>query len=100
MSKKGNLSEALKGFDTRDPVKAEPEPQKQAIKVPEPADTQTGLSKQPPSRRNKKAITGWFEEGVSHQLKILAATDKKTVQSLLDEAINDLFQKYGKSRIT
>jgi hypothetical protein len=36
---------------------------------------------------------------VSQQLRILAAERNTTLQELLRESLNDLFQKYGKSRI-
>jgi hypothetical protein len=49
----------------------------------------------PPSRQGKKAIAGHFEPAVSKQLKQLALSQDKTVQTLLAEALNDLFDKYG-----
>ena len=58
-----------------------------AVKVT-PANT-------PPSRQGKKAITGFFDPIVSRQLKQLALDEDKTVQSLLSEALNDLFIKHN-----
>jgi hypothetical protein len=54
---------------------------------------------QPGGRAGKKAISGFFEIEVSRQLKIIAATEDKTVQGLLGEALNLLFEKYGKGAI-
>ena len=48
----------------------------------------------PPSRVGKKAIAGYFDEVVSAELKTLAAVQQRTVQSLLEEALSDLFIKH------
>jgi hypothetical protein len=53
----------------------------------------------PPSRRGKKIVSGYFDPAVSRQLKQLALDHDKTVQSLLAEALNDLFEKYGGRRL-
>jgi len=50
-------------------------------------------------RRGKKALTAYFEPEVLKQLKLLAAAEDKTIQSLLAEAINELFKKYGRPHI-
>tara|TARA_B100000965_G_scaffold389201_1_gene394602 strand:+ start:376 stop:669 length:294 start_codon:yes stop_codon:yes gene_type:complete len=46
-----------------------------------------------------KQIAGHFPAEVSWQLRELALEHRTTVQSLLSEALNDLFQKHGKSEI-
>ena len=53
----------------------------------------------PPSRQGKKAITGFFDPAVSRQLKQLALEEDTTVQALLAEALNKLFEEYGKKPI-
>ena len=53
----------------------------------------------PPSRKGKKAIAGHFDPAVSKQLKQLALEEDTTVQALLAEALNDLFEKYDKKAI-
>lgn len=55
--------------------------------------------KLPPSRQGKKAIAGHFDPAVSKQLKQLALEQDTTVQDLLAEALNDLFEKYDKKPI-
>lgn len=50
-------------------------------------------------RRGKKLIGGHFSPEVSTQLRIIAAEEGTTIQSLLGEALNDLFVKKGKERI-
>lgn len=51
------------------------------------------------SRQGTKLIGGHFAPEVSTQLRILAAEDGTTVQSLLAEALNDLFVKRGRNRV-
>jgi hypothetical protein len=51
-------------------------------------------------RQGTKLIGGHFAPEVSTQLRILAAEEGTTVQSLLAEALEDLFVKKGKGRVT
>ncbi len=51
------------------------------------------------SRRGTKLIGGHFPPEVSTQLRILAAEVGTTVQSLLAEALDDLFVKKGRNRV-
>jgi hypothetical protein len=53
----------------------------------------------PPSRASKKALIGYFDPAVSKQLKQIGLDRDLSVQDLLGEAINDLFQKYKKPTI-
>lgn len=86
MAKKATLSQALGGLDRR------------ASHVSSPAqDKQT--SQRTPSREGKRAIAGFFDPDVSKQLKQIALDNDSSVQELLAEALNDLFEKHGKSRI-
>ena len=87
-------------------------PQRRARQPTEPvaANTAGGMTAIPdndgpaktavaPSRQGKKAIGGFFDPAVSRQLKQLGIDQDKPVQELLREAINDFFQKHGKSPI-
>ena len=47
-----------------------------------------------PSRAGKKPVTGFFDPEVSRQIKKVALDKDKTMQELLQEALNDLFRKY------
>lgn len=101
MTKKGNLAAALSDFDKRPSTTPEPVKTRRA-KASKPApmpEGQGGKTALPPSRRGKKALTGYFAPEVLRQLKVLAASEDKTVQSLMGEAINELFKKYGKPHI-
>lgn len=101
MTKKGNLATALTGFDrrpsdTEKPVAAGASPEKKNDLREEGQGGNTAL---PPSRRGKKALTGYFDPEVVKQLKVLAAAEDKTMQALMSEAINELFKKYGRPHI-
>ncbi len=90
MSNKPSLAEALKPHD-RAPAPAA---------VAEPPHKRRHKSSQPPSRAGKKALIGYFDPDVSKQLKqMMLDHDRDSVQDLLREAINDLFQKYKKPTI-
>lgn len=47
-----------------------------------------------PSRVGKKPITGFFDPAVSRQLKQMALDQDSSIQALLREALNDLFEKH------
>jgi len=68
-----------------DTVAEKPEPKRRAY--------------QAPSRKGKKFIGGYFEADVAKQLKLLAVEQDATSEGLVKEAVNDLFQKYGKARL-
>ena len=52
-----------------------------------------------PGREGKKAIAGFFDPAVSRQLKQIGLERDMGVQDMLREALNDLFEKYGRARI-
>jgi hypothetical protein len=86
MSKKQSLAAALQ------PLNRTPAPAPRPRKAAEPAP-------QPPSRIGKKALIGYFDPGVSKQLKQMALDGDTTTQELLREALNDFFQKHKKPAI-
>ncbi|MCB1810896.1 MAG: hypothetical protein KDK04_04105 [Candidatus Competibacteraceae bacterium] len=101
MSKKGNLAAALTGFDrlaeeVEKPAQAGNSPAQGKKPASQGESVKTAL---PPSRQGKKALTGYFHPEVIRQLKMMAAAEDKTMQSLMAEAINELFKKYGKPHI-
>lgn len=95
MSKKPSLSAALRSVETRDrlapAVPSQAAGEDSGGRAPRPA--------QPPSRQGKKTIAGHFDPAVSRQLRALGLEQDRTVQDLLSEAINGLFEKYGKPPI-
>jgi Antitoxin-like ribbon-helix-helix len=52
-----------------------------------------------PGRAGRTNVTGYFPQEVKKQLRMLAAEKETTIQSLLGEALNDLFAKNGKPEI-
>lgn len=52
------------------------------------------------SREARAGITFWVEPVVRQQLRYLALQSGLTVQALMEEAIEDLFRKRGRPRVT
>jgi len=84
MAKKPSLTDALNtaGKSTQQ----EPLPEKS----PEPTP-----SKAVGSRVGKRLIAGHFDPAVHRQLKQLSVDANTSIQNLLAEALDDLFQKHG-----
>jgi len=91
MAKKTSLQAALSQVSGKNT-----EPKKIASKIKPKANSEVNLA---PSRQGKKSITGYFDPAVSQQLKILSAERDMTIQALLAESLNDLFEKYRKKPI-
>ena len=53
----------------------------------------------PTSRQGKKIVSAFVSEEASIQLRMLAVTERSTVQALMVEALNDLFSKRGANRV-
>lgn len=83
MAKKPSLTEALNtaGKTTETPVEQEPQPKKSPTT----------------SREGKKLIAGHFDPDIHRQLKQLSVNADISIQDLLAEALDDLFQKHGVS---
>lgn len=64
-----------------------------------PIDDDRRASSRPRSRRATRQVAAHFPEEVAWQLRELAVERRMTIQALLGEALNDLFQKYGKPEI-
>ena len=47
----------------------------------------------------KRLVGGHFSPAVQQQVRIIAASQDATIQSVLAEALNDLFEKQGYPRI-
>lgn len=69
-----------------------------ATPAPSVVPTTTPSKPAQAGRQGTKLIGGHFAPEVSTQLRILAAEEGTTVQSLLGEALDDLFVKKGRSR--
>jgi len=100
MSKKPTLAAALQTFE-RAPAATPPTKAARARRQHQ-KDERAGKAtngSQAPSRLGKKALIGYFDPGVSKQLKQIALDRDRTVQDLLTEALNDFFQKLKKPTI-
>ena len=49
----------------------------------------------PPSRVGKRVVQGWYDPEVRRQLGVIAAKEDKSIERVLGDAINGLFEKYG-----
>lgn len=90
MMAKGNTLQAM-----LDRAKAGGEATIAPTTISEPAPAKPA----PSGRQGTKLIGGHFAPEVSTQLRILAAEEGTTVQSLLAEALDDLFVKKGRARV-
>jgi hypothetical protein len=95
-SKKPSLAAALHTFNRSPQAPSTEITQKPRA---EPRPIKTRAFPVPPSRASKKALIGYFDPAVSKQLKQIGLDKDLSVQDLLGEAINDLFQKYKKPTI-
>ena len=95
MPKNPSLAAALQGLD-RSPNTARSAP---SVVNRQQREAQSGMVTQPPSRRGKKALIGYFDPSVSLQLKQIALEEDSSVQRLLGEALDLLFQSRGKPTI-
>ena len=61
-------------------------------------DGETAPSPRPSRNRGPGTVTiaGHFSPAVHRQLRLLGVMQDRTVQSLLGEALNELFRKHGK----
>ena len=95
MNKKPSLSDALLGVESRNSPAAEAQ---ESVPQADPVANKVA-NPRPPSRQGKKTIAGHFDPAVSRQLRALGLESDRSVQDLLSEAINGLFEKYGKPPI-
>lgn len=67
--------------------------------VPAAGDSETKKKPAGQGRAGTKPITVHYPKEVRDQLKILAVQHSKTLHTIVAEAFNDLFSKYGKPEI-
>jgi hypothetical protein len=81
-----------------------PNPLSQGLEQQAPSRVTTHTANEPskwsrPSRKTRVLVGGHFAPEVQTALKIVAATERTTVQALLAEGINTIFAKRGKPEI-
>ena len=101
------FSQGLKTLGTDEPKKSSAKAEPQAapqnatplqVRTAPPPDLDPSAYTAP-SRRGKKAITGYYDPAVRQQLAVLAAEEGRSQNDLLAEALNMLFERYRKSPI-
>src|SRR4051794_34809305 len=73
------------------PSKAAPPP---AAPVPVTAET-----RRPPARQGKKAVSFWVDPAASDQLRIASVTQRRSVQQIMEEALDGWFAAHGLPRL-
>ena len=53
-----------------------------------------------PARKGKKAIAFWVEPAASTQVRVAAVSMGRTVQAIMEEALDDWFVKHRLHRLT
>jgi hypothetical protein len=67
----------------------------QALPKPEPDEVaEDADARRAPARKGKKAIAFWVDPGAAMQLRVTAATMDRTVQNIMEEALDDWFRKH------
>lgn len=88
--------------ESKAPAAAKPVRAKRAAASPRvvaPAEEAQAPKFYRPSRDGRRFIGGHFHNSVGKQLKLIAVEDDTTVQALLEEALDLLFIKKGKSKV-
>ena len=88
--KKVNLNRAFREAEKRQQPQLEPEAPKAKSEGTDES-TSTTQKYDPPSRRDKRHISGFYEESIWVQLKILGLEKNLTIQEMLGEALNCYF---------
>lgn len=65
-----------------------------APETAEPAPPQDGPVRKP--REGRKLVGGYYSQGLSRAVNVLAAEQGISVQALLGEALDDVLRKHGK----
>jgi len=66
----------------------------------DPGVPQSAFAYVPPhSRRGRAALTTYHDPAVLQQLKEIAVQERTTQQKLVAEALNHIFQEYGRPKI-
>ena len=98
-TKRSSLFAALKAIETASVPAANDAAA--SVAAPNPASVAEPSRRYPvASTRQGKRVTGvYLSDEALAQLKIIAARERKTLQALMQEAVNGLFEGRGLSRI-
>ncbi|MDX2264327.1 MAG: ribbon-helix-helix domain-containing protein [Hyphomicrobiales bacterium] len=80
-------------------MSAPPPASPSVVEMPGRAPGPLRSSPLPPSRQGKKNVSAYINPEAAKQLRLLAVERDTHTQTLLEEALNDLFRKYNKSAV-
>lgn len=75
-----------------------PEPTPEAVPPPVPSRPLPPTTRAP-SRVGKRNVSAYINATAAKQLRLLAVELDRSTQGLVEEALNDLFRKHGRSAI-
>lgn len=78
---------------------AVPQPTPVAVMPPPEAHPTTAPADRPASRRGKRVVSAYVNPTAAKQLRLLAVEMESSTQTLIEEALNDLFRKYNRSAV-
>lgn len=55
--------------------------------------------RRPPARQGKKAVSFWVDPAASDQLRIASVTQRRSVQQIMEEALDGWFTQHGLPRL-
>ena len=90
MARRPSLSDA----GVTRPSRATVSPSSVAAAEPTPA-----ASRRPPARQGKKAVSFWVDPAASDQLRIASVTERRSVQQIMEEALDGWFAEHGLPRL-
>ena len=67
--------------------------------VPPPASPVSTDAKRSPARQGKKAVAFWVDPAASDQLRIAAVTHRRSIQQIMEEALDGWFTEHGLPRL-
>ncbi len=98
MSKRAPLTFDAKNLTPAASAASAAKPQQQNEQTDKHANIKTG-KRAKPGREGRQFLAAHVLPEAARQFKVLAAQQARTTQAMLTEAVNDLFAKYGLSRI-
>ena len=63
--------------------------------VQPPASPVSTDAKRSPARQGKKAVAFWVDPAASDQLRIAAVTHRRSIQQIMEEALDGWFTEHG-----
>jgi len=74
-------------------------PSRMAPPPPMPTAEPAPAARRPPAPQGKKAVSFWVDPAASDQLRIAAVTHRRSVQQIMEEALDGWFAEHGLPRL-